>query len=322
MERLQPVLKVWDDHAVPYALLDAAECRERFPQFHMADDEVGIFQAQECGVVFASTATLTLWRQAEAAGADCRDNTRVADISIAEDGIVTVTTEQGERFEGSKLVLAGGAWNRHLGAHFGLCLPFTVTREMVAYFPLAEGAADHTMHRMPAFVPGYFATVHEVYVLPQVVRPQGSFLQEKDVDGVKVGLMWQGTELQDDELDDPPDDPDQYQRYVTELRRTMAHRFPQLVPQESSALRCLYTTTPDHHFVIDVVPGWPQVVLLGGFSGHGFKFAPAVGEAAADLVLGRPPAVPLHLFSLTRDALRPTAPAAHSAPLAPDAAAR
>lgn len=51
------------------------------------------------------------------------------------------------------------------------------------------------------------------------------------------------------------------------------------------SVTCLYTMTPDAHFIVDRHPRWPQVVFACGFSGHGFKFAPTIGEALADLAL-------------------------------------
>jgi sarcosine oxidase len=63
---------------------------------------------------------------------------------------------------------------------------------------------------------------------------------------------------------------------------------------------CLYTNTPDQHFVVDVHPGHPQVVIASPCSGHGFKFASALGEVLADLATGRTPAFDLGLFRLDR----------------------
>jgi len=278
------------------------------------NDELGLFQAKECGVVFASTAVLMLWERARAHGAECREDTRVTDLRLDPDGLVVVTTDRGAALRGRNVVLAGGAWNRALGASLGLTLPFTVTRELVAYFPVRPDAVSHSMHDMPTIVPDYFGSDFEVYVLPQIERPVGAPLKEHDQSGVKVGLMWHGRPLRDDELTDPPDDEAHTARYTEKLRRFVADRFPHLIPEEASAAHCLYTTTPDTHFVVDRVPHTPQIVVLGGFSGHGFKFGTAIGEAAAALVLHRTPPVPLTLFALTRDALRPTDPLSHPDP--------
>ena len=63
------------------------------------------------------------------------------------------------------------------------------------------------------------------------------------------------------------------------------------------AVACMYTMTPDGHFVIGAHPEHPEVILGCGFSGHGFKFVPVLGEVLADLALGATPAYDLALFS-------------------------
>jgi len=66
----------------------------------------------------------------------------------------------------------------------------------------------------------------------------------------------------------------------------------------SESATCLYTNTPDGHFVIDAHPGVPDVIVASACSGHGFKFAPAIGDALADLALGTEPSVDLAPFRL------------------------
>jgi len=76
---------------------------------------------------------------------------------------------------------------------------------------------------------------------------------------------------------------------------------------------CLYTNTPDGHFVLDVHPEHPEVLIASPCSGHGFKFASALGEVMADLVTGARPRFDLELFGLAR-LLGPAAPGAHPRP--------
>ena len=75
-----------------------------------------------------------------------------------------------------------------------------------------------------------------------------------------------------------PDDEPPVQRF---LRDTL----PAVLPGHTSHAVCMYTVTPDRNFVIDLHPLCPQVTVVGGFSGHGFKFASVVGEIAGDLAL-------------------------------------
>jgi sarcosine oxidase len=86
-------------------------------------------------------------------------------------------------------------------------------------------------------------------------------------------------------------DPDTVDRTVhardeQALRAVLQHRIPALNGRVVSGLVCLYEDSPDEHFLIDHVPGHPNAIFAGGFSGHGFKFASVVGEILADLATG------------------------------------
>jgi sarcosine oxidase len=89
-------------------------------------------------------------------------------------------------------------------------------------------------------------------------------------------------------------------RDVAALRLWLARYLPDLDGEPVRSDVCLYTNLPDDDFAIDWMPGHPGVLVLSPCSGHGFKFAPAVGEAAADLLTGRSPRVDLSAFRLAR----------------------
>jgi sarcosine oxidase len=84
------------------------------------------------------------------------------------------------------------------------------------------------------------------------------------------------------------------------IRERLADALPLLAGRLLHAETCLYTMTPDEHFVIDTHPEFPQVTLAAGFSGHGFKFASVLGEVLADLATDCSPTYDLELFSLRR----------------------
>jgi sarcosine oxidase len=87
---------------------------------------------------------------------------------------------------------------------------------------------------------------------------------------------------------------------VAELRARAVEVFPALAGPPLDARTCMYTTTPDEHFVIGRYPGYESVVVACGFSGHGFKFVPVVGEILADLALDGGTAHPIALFDPER----------------------
>jgi sarcosine oxidase len=100
-------------------------------------------------------------------------------------------------------------------------------------------------------------------------------------------------------------DPDGVSRDVTEddiapLREFLTHALPAASGPLLSAKVCLYTNSPDHHFILGAHPRHPNVVLAAGFSGHGFKFAPVIGEALAGLALGGETKLPVAFLSPKR----------------------
>ena len=84
------------------------------------------------------------------------------------------------------------------------------------------------------------------------------------------------------------------------ILRFLREHLPGIDGPRRSASVCLYTLTPDRHFVIDLHPEHPQVVVAAGFSGHGFKFAPVVGEVLADLAEHGSTQWPIDLFRMKR----------------------
>nr|MCU0705411.1 FAD-dependent oxidoreductase [Fimbriiglobus sp.] len=85
-----------------------------------------------------------------------------------------------------------------------------------------------------------------------------------------------------------------------DVRAFLAKYLPAAHRPPTEAVVCMYTLTPDRHFVIDVHPEFPQVVVACGFSGHGFKFAPTVAEILADLSLTGRTTHPVQMFRAAR----------------------
>jgi sarcosine oxidase len=114
-------------------------------------------------------------------------------------------------------------------------------------------------------------------------------------DGVKLALHHFGEST----------DPDQLRRDVSAAEVAfMREVIAEYMPEANGALRdsaaCMYTNVPDDHFVIDVHPDHPAVIVASPCSGHGFKFSSALGEILADMAMGRPVGFDTSLFSLAR----------------------
>lgn len=276
---------------IAYESWDAAESARHFPQLRLPEGSRALFQ-KDGGVVRADLAVATLWHLAQQRGAVLRPSTRVTHIEPRATS-VTLQTADGESLHGDSLVLACGAWTADLAAGLGLELPLTVTREQVAYFPRRRGARlDHGLGGLPTVID--FHTSQPFYALPQI-----------DVPGVKVGWHHSGPPVTAECLVDADGDEAPWQGQTApaldigaQQRAFVERRFNELQAEASKVVPCLYTNTPDYHFLIDRHPRWSHVVLACGFSGHGFKFGPVVGRLVADLVQAITPPVDLSLFGL------------------------
>ncbi|MGO3432384.1 MAG: FAD-dependent oxidoreductase, partial [Cellulosimicrobium funkei] len=222
--------------------------------------------AAPAGRHHAARAVAALQGAAAAQGADVRHEVAVRHVERVPEGVRVVT--DGADVVARVVVVTVGAWSAGLlgspaGGLLGQELPLVVTQEQPAHFALAPGTS-------PA---GWPAFTHDVG--PGTAWPSGVYGLATPGEGVKVGFHGVG----------PVVDPDR-RSYRPEPGRLAALRdyvrtwLPGLDPDAYVPVSCTYTTTPDHDFVLD---RRGPVVVGAGFSGHGFKFAPAVGRVLADL---------------------------------------
>lgn len=261
-------------HDVAIRVLDAGQARAEFPVFAVPDGLVAVHEAR-AGILHPEAAVAAALRLARDAGADLRTG-QTARGWEAIPGGVRVTTQAGT-FDAAQLVLAAGPWTAELAP--GLAAALTVERQVAVWLEASEpaGAAG-----MPVWFwdaePGLAA-----YGFP----PREGRL--------KLALHHHGD----------PSTPDAVDRVVhardTEpVARIAETLLGPLAGPVADASVCLYTNTPDENFAIGPLPGHDRVTLVSACSGHGFKFASAVGEAAADLVDGAEPRVSLAAFDPAR----------------------
>ncbi len=247
---------------LPHELLDADQVRRRFPAFLPGDDEVGVYE-EVAGLVRPEAAITTLLRQARARGADLRPDVGVRDWQSGSGG-VTVRTDTGEEMHADRLVLAPGAWAPDL---IRLSVPLRVQRRVQHYWRAADPELFEPS-RLPVWIWSY-GPDEVAYGLPAV-------------DGSIKAALHHGSEPVDPNHAAAPARAEE----VGAMREWLATRIPSLAEGGWLGSKpCLYTLTPDEHFVIGRHPDHPEVAVACGFSGHGFKFAPVVGEILADLVL-------------------------------------
>jgi sarcosine oxidase len=248
-------------HALPHALLDADEIRRRFPILHARGHEVGFFE-ERAGVLLPERCIKAQLDLAEAAGADLRHAEPVRRWS-ATSGEVEVVTETG-RFTGASLILTAGAWAGKLLSELGL--PLRPERIPLFWFEPARNATQFDLGHMPIWI-WHDRDAGDFFACPHVEWP-----------GVKLGKHHSGQYV----------DPDTVDRVVSAddekpLRSFLDRSVPDLAGSVAMSRVCMYTNTPDEHFLIDKHPDFPNVAYACGFSGHGFKFAAVVGEILADL---------------------------------------
>jgi sarcosine oxidase len=264
-----------ESHGLPFEELDAEAIGRRFPMFRPSRDTCGILEPR-AGVLDPELCLATMLTRAQKLGAVVSTGTTVQRW-VSGPSAVRLETDQGS-LECGTVVLAAGPWMNGL---LGGLLPLEVERQVMFWFRPATGA-HLGPERMPVFIwewePDRF-----FYGLPDLGR------------GVKIAGHHEGQRTT----------PEQADRVVSPEEvtwaRSLVHRFvPGADGDFVGGQTCLYTNTPDQHFVVGPHPADPRVILLSPCSGHGFKFASVIGEIAATLATGGEPKLDLTLFSPTR----------------------
>jgi sarcosine oxidase len=264
-------------HGLPFEILDSAEVRRRFPVLTPPRHMVAVWE-RRAGVLFPESCVAAQLERAVRHGAALHTGEPVESWRADGEG-VEITTTRG-RYRAAHLLLSAGAWNRALLG--GLALPLTVARQVAHWFTPARDSALFEPGRFPIWI-----CEHE---------PGRFFYGFPAFDGqIKVARHHEG------ELTDPLRVRREVSLAESDGMRELIGRF---LPAAGGALHhssvCLYTNTPDDHFVLDRHPGHSQVVISSACSGHGFKFASALGEVLADLLIDGRSRYDLEMFRATR----------------------
>jgi monomeric sarcosine oxidase len=277
-----PLLAGARESAAAYGLaienLSHSQVRSRFSVFAIPNAWEGVLESA-AGWIDVDAALCYGLESASRAGADLRINTHVEDWSATGDRFA-VQTSAGT-FMAARLIVTAGAWANRILAD--LELPLTVLRKILVWIdPLRD-----------CDLPVFASARDFFYGFPNIGGQ-----------GVKLGIHWS---------DGPPAaDPDEAQPDVSaaevrpvieaaaELLPSLTGPLPDAFGRVLRARSCLYTMTPDEHFVIDRHPEHPNLAFAAGFSGHGFKFAPAIGEVLADLALTGTTVLPVEFLGLSR----------------------
>lgn len=294
--------KAADEHELAYDTLDRAAVAERFPRFDMPEHFAAMYE-HDAGFVYSERAIAAFTQQATAHGATIRANERVTRWSADAHG-VTVDTNRGQ-YTADRLVIAAGPWAATVASAFAPLL--TVTRQVLGWVaPL--NPSDYTMERFPCWaIEDDTPNFDGVYYGFPMIDPE---------DGLKLAHHAADTAIaHPDDLDRTPHDTDE-----ADFRPVLDRYLPGAAGPTRRMHVCMYTCSPDHHFIVDRHPNERRVTIATGFSGHGFKFASVVGEALADLSMHGRSDLPIGFLGFDRFNRQATPPHAsdHGHDASPD----
>jgi sarcosine oxidase len=265
---------------LPHEVLTGAELHRRFPAYHLPADVLALLQP-DGGFLRPERCVVAYVKAAQASGATIHGYERVLEWQPLADG-VRVRTDR-DTYEADRVVLSAGAWNGDLvDCLAGLLVP---ERQVLAW--LQPTRPDY-------FTPAAFPVFN---LLVEEGRYYG--FPEFDVPGFKFGKYHHLEETGQAETIDRVARP----RDEQILREFAAKYFPDGCGPTMNLETCLFTNTPDEHFIVDRHPDYPQVYVASPCSGHGFKFASVIGEIMADLVETGATRHDIGLFRLDRFAV-------------------
>lgn len=247
-------------HGLPHEVLASRELSGRFPGYRLPSDHVALFQA-DGGFLLPERCIVNHVTAAQALGAEVRAREEVVGWE-PRGGWIEVRTERGS-YEAARLVITAGPWaSRLIPALEGVAVP---ERQVLGWFQPRRPEL-FSAGRFPVF--NLLADEGRYYGFPV-----------HGVPGFKIGRYHHlGQTVDPDVMDRAIHAEDE-----EALRVAIRRYFPDADGPTTMMRTCIFTNSPDEHFIIGGHPEHPEVVFAAGFSGHGFKFCSVVGEALAEL---------------------------------------
>ncbi|ASN05768.1 N-methyl-L-tryptophan oxidase [Virgibacillus necropolis] len=267
--------------------LTGAEMKKQFPGLYVPDD-YNAFYEPNSGFLFSENCIQAYRELAEYHGAEFSINAPVEDIEAYEDS-VKVITKKGI-FTADKLIISAGSWSGKIASKVNLKLPLIPSRQPVAWFE-----ADESLFNANTF-PTFMVEV-----------PSG------DTKAIYYGFPTFGgcgVKVGRHEYVDPIDPSTMNREFGSgendegHIREFLDRFMPKASGELKKAVICMYTRTPDGHFIIDKHPEHSHISIAAGFSGHGFKFASVVGEILSQLAMSGETDHDISIFKLNRPSLK------------------
>lgn len=274
-----------NDHGIAHEDLSVSEVRKRFPALRPKAGLEALFETR-AGILDPERCVQAHLDLAAKHGATLRFGEALLSWTSAHDGVEVRTDRRTYRAE--KLVLAAGPWMAELLTDAGV--PLQVERQVISWWRPKAHPERFALGRLPIYL---FENAQDQfwYGFPDLGT------------GVKAARHHQGKIVD-------PDKPIEAgtAAEIAGLRPLFRTSMPDLDGDVLRVTTCLYTNTPDAHFILDTHPEDPNVVVASPCSGHGFKFAPVVGEIAADLAIDGQTDHDTRLFGLRRFRARSAGP--------------
>ncbi len=271
------------EHGLLYEELNSTELRRRFPVLNPRSDETAMYEVK-AGYLRPEAAVLSHLELAGRGGADLHfeETVETWTADTAGEHVRVVTSKA--TYEAAQLVITTGAWAPETLA--GLRLPLEVQRRVACWFqPGGRGIESFLPDRFPIYI-WNVSNQETFYGFPATDGRDG---------GVKLAMHSGAEKCSPSSLSR-----DVSAEEVEELRRQLREFIPSLNGRLVKAQTCMYTMTPDEHFIISLHAEFPQVAIAAGFSGHGFKFTSVIGEILADLIADGRTKHPIEFLSPSR----------------------
>ena len=265
-------------HGLPHELLNRDQLAARYPQFHLPADFVGMFEPN-AGFLLPEKCVEAYATLARESGAEIHENEPVIEWTADANGATVIA--QAGTYHARQIIFTAGPWTEKLVRDLGVKL--SVTRQVLGWVH-PKRPELFRLGALPAWAIGH-NDGWLYYGFPMLP------------DGEGFKLAWHRPR--------EATDPDRVRRETTpqdeqEFRAALREYLPDADGPLASMRICMYTNSPDHHFIIDRHPAHPNVTVACGFSGHGFKFAGVIGEILADLVIKGETAAGINFLSINR----------------------